>query len=96
FTDVPSLDPLPRMVRAPVTDSGLLTVDGVVVDPASGRVADVDAVLHHGGSPSSLAALGVGWVVVENHAPPTALAGRATAVFSGPDLTLYRIDDPVT
>ncbi|MGC5256062.1 hypothetical protein ACPXCG_06885 [Gordonia sp. DT218] len=94
FTDVPSLDPLPRMVRAPVTDSGLLTVDGVVVDPASGRGADVDAVLHDGGSPSSLAALGVGWVVVENDAPPSTLADESTAVFRGADLTLYRIDDP--
>ncbi|MYR07164.1 hypothetical protein GTV32_12995 [Gordonia sp. SID5947] len=94
FTDVGSLDPLPRMVRAAVTDSGSLTVDGVVVDPAAGRGADVDAALHDGGSPSSLAALGVGWVVVENDAPPATLAEEATAVFRGADLTLYRIDDP--
>lgn len=95
FADGPSLNPLPRMVRAPVTESGLLTVDGVVVDPASGRGAAVDKALTDGGSPSALADLGVGWVVVESDSPPDDLATSATVVFRGDDLTLYRIPGPV-
>jgi hypothetical protein len=95
FADGPSLNPLPRMVRAPVTESGLLTVDGVVVDPASGRGADVDKTLTDGGSPSTLAGLGVGWVVVESASPPADLASSAAVVFRGEDLTLYRIPGPI-
>ncbi|MGV9709360.1 hypothetical protein ACWDTI_01660 [Gordonia sp. NPDC003424] len=91
FTDSPSLNPLPRMVRATVTDSGRLTVDGVEVDPPAGRGAQVDDVLTAGGVPSDLARLGVGWVVVENYSPPTQLARAATVAYRGPDLTLYRI-----
>ncbi|AZG46350.1 hypothetical protein [Gordonia insulae] len=95
FTGEPSLNPLPRMVRATVTDSGELTVDGVVVDPAGGRGAEVDRVLTAGGSPAALAALGVGWVVVENDSPPSLLAQDAAVVFRGADLTLYRVEGPV-
>ncbi len=96
FADSVSLNPLPRMVRAPVTDSGELTVDGVVVDPATGPGADVDRVLTDGGSPRELAGLGVGWVVVENDAPPPTLARTVRPVFAGEDLTLYRIPGAIT
>ncbi|MCK5751527.1 MAG: hypothetical protein KAH46_02350, partial [Mycobacterium sp.] len=95
FTDGPSLDPLPRMVRAPVAESGRLVVDSAVVDPPSGRGADVDAALSAGGSVGRLAELGVGWVVVENNDPPSALAAEAAVVFRGADLTLYRIPGPI-
>ncbi|MCF3938066.1 hypothetical protein [Gordonia tangerina] len=95
FTDGPSLDPLPRMVRAPVAESGRLVVDSAVVDPPSGRGADVDAALSAGGSVGRLTELGVGWVVVENNDPPSALAAEAAVVFRGADLTLYRIPGPI-
>ncbi|MEE4022199.1 hypothetical protein V1Y59_03830 [Gordonia sp. PKS22-38] len=95
FADVPSLDPLPRMVRAPVTGSGSLVVDSVVVDEPSGRGAAVDAVLADGGSARALADLGVGWVVVENGTPPAALAREAVVVFDGADLRLYRVPGPI-
>ncbi|MXP21932.1 hypothetical protein GIY30_11280 [Gordonia sp. HNM0687] len=96
FADGPSLDPLPRMVRAPVVESGRLVVDSVVVDAASGRGADVDAALSAGGSTQRLAELGVGWVVVENHHTPPALVADAAVEFRGDDLTLYRVPGPIT
>ncbi|MFW0783099.1 hypothetical protein AAFP35_01140 [Gordonia sp. CPCC 206044] len=95
FTDTVSLDPLPRMVRAPVTDSGELIVDDLVVDRASGRGAEVDHVLTTGGSPGALAELGVGWVVVEDGNPPRDLARDAAVAYRGDDLTLYRIPGTV-
>lgn len=95
FADGPSLDPLPRMVRAPVVESGRLVVDSAVVDSASGRGADVDAALSAGGSTQRLAELGVGWVVVENDDAPPALVADAAVDFRGDDLTLYRVPGPV-
>lgn len=95
FADTVSLNPLPRMVRATVVDSGRLTVDGVAVDPGTGRGAEVDAALRRGGRAADLAALGVGWVVVENNSPPSRLSSTSTSVYRGADLTLYRIPGPI-
>lgn len=95
FADGPSLNPLSRMVRAPVVTSGELTVDGVVVDRATDPGANVDAILRAGGDPAALADSGVGWVVVENDSPPTLLADHAHLRFRGDNLTLYRVAPPI-
>ncbi|MCZ0915087.1 hypothetical protein O0V02_22080, partial [Gordonia amicalis] len=90
-----SLDPAARMLRAPVIESGALTVDGEVVDPPSEHAAAVASVLEAGGSPAELAALGVGWVLVEDDPTPERLAAAARLVHDGEDLRLYRVDYPV-
>ncbi|MFW0794239.1 hypothetical protein AAFP30_10540 [Gordonia sp. CPCC 205515] len=95
FTDTVSLNPLPRMIRATVTDSGRLTVDGVEVDPPAGRGALVDDALTTGGRVDDLARLGVGWVVVENGSPPAQLRREAQIAYRGEYLTLYRIPGAV-
>ncbi|WP_040537154.1 hypothetical protein [Gordonia namibiensis] len=94
FADGVSLDPAARMLRAPVIESGALTVDGEVVDPPNEHAAAVASALEAGGSPDHLAALGVGWVLVENDSPPTRLAADARLVHNGDDLRLYRVDAP--
>lgn len=90
-----SLDPAARMLRAPVIESGALTVDGEVVDAPSAHAAAVASVLEAGGSPAELAALGVGWVLVEDDPTPERLAAAARLVHDGEDLRLYRVDYPV-
>lgn len=100
FTDSPSLDPAARMLRAPVVESGELVVDGATVDEATPRAQQVTEALRTGGDPTTLARLGVGWVLVENLSGtaqpdvPATLADGADVVFRGHDLVLFRIDDP--
>ncbi|MEO9326337.1 hypothetical protein [Gordonia aurantiaca] len=91
FSEDVSLDPAARMLRAPVVESGELTVDGEVIDAPSTHAAEVASVLESGGSPAELATLGVGWVLVENHSTPPLLADRARLVHDGDDLRLYRV-----
>lgn len=99
FTDSPSLDPAARMLRAPVVESGKLVVDGATVDEATPRAQQVTEALRSGGDPTTLARLGVGWVLVENLSGtaqpdvPATLASHADVVFRGHDLVLFRIDD---
>ncbi|MGW9262977.1 hypothetical protein, partial [Gordonia terrae] len=94
FARDPSLDPAARMFRAPVVESGELRVDGEVIDPAGEHAAAVTRVLESGGSPAALAALGVGWVAVENDDPPAQLAASGHMVFDGPSLRLYQVTGP--
>ncbi len=100
FTDSPSLDPAARVLRAPVVESGELVVDGATVDEATPRAQQVAEALRTGGDPTTLARLGVGWVLVENLSGtaqpdiPATLADGADVVFRGHDLVLFRIDDP--
>lgn len=90
FANGPSLDPTSRLVRAPVIESGELRVDGAVVDLPTARSRDVAAALTHGDS-SSLARLGVGWVLVSSGTQPPAVR-TLPVVVRGPSLTLYRVD----
>ncbi len=103
----PSLSPLPRMLDAPVIAGSELLVDGEPVDTPPERRRQVIDDLARGGSPSSLAGLGVGWVVVEKTAnsgdatvprhlvaPPDAADRRAELVFDGDYLTVYRLFGP--
>ncbi len=97
--DAPVLDPAPRMLRAPVLQTGELRVGGRSVDRLPGPAADAEAALAAGGEPLAgrLAELGVGWVLVEAVAqdgesffPTVPLPGLALAVDT-PDLRLYRV-----
>ncbi|EON32049.1 hypothetical protein GTC6_14639 [Gordonia terrae C-6] len=94
FAHDPSLDPAARMMRAPVVESGELRVDGEVIDPPGAHAAAVTRVLESGGSPTALAELGVGWVLVENGSPPAELADFGYLAFDGPSLQLYQVSDP--
>lgn len=95
FTDGPSLDPAPRMLRAPVRQSGELVVDGITIDAADPTVVAAEQILSDGGSAADLARLGVGWVLIEGSSTPAPPAGAQVA-FVGDDLRLYRIPDAQT
>lgn len=101
FTESPSLDPAPRMLRAPVIESGELRVDGALVDRPDSTAQRAVEVMASGDSPQKLAELGVGWVLVErdqsgrdiqgaNTLPPVLV--NLTPRYSGDDLILFRID----
>uniref|UniRef100_UPI003D8F5A5E hypothetical protein n=1 Tax=Gordonia sp. B7-2 TaxID=3420932 RepID=UPI003D8F5A5E len=95
FANEVSLDPAPRMLRAPVVESGRLTVDGREIDPPSAAAVKVEKVLDTEGDPSELADLGVGWVLVDGDSPPARVA-RLDPVFTGDTLRLYQIDGAQT
>ncbi|WP_345347256.1 hypothetical protein [Rhodococcus olei] len=106
----PVLDPAPRMLPADVPQTGRLLV--VPAEPTftgpgyidisgeGGRAAEIELVLIGGGAPEDLAALGVGWVLVEDDTPGlpgnTELLDRLERVHTDEHLTLYRVPgDPV-
>jgi len=64
--DAPVLDPLPRWVRADVLTTGDLSIGGRTVPGEGQRARDVQQMLLAGADRETLAAAGVGWVVVEN------------------------------
>ncbi|GAB3131030.1 hypothetical protein GCM10027289_16600 [Tsukamurella serpentis] len=99
----PVLDPAPRMLRAPVLQTGELRVGGRSVDRVPGVAADAEDALAAGGEALAgrLAALGVGWVLVEAVVidgapafPATALPGLERTVDTG-RLQLYRVPGEV-
>ncbi|WP_238423139.1 hypothetical protein [Gordonia sp. 'Campus'] len=94
FASGPALDPAARMLRAPVVESGTLTVDGEVIDPPGEHAAAVSRVLADGGDPRALADLGVGWVLVENGSTPVQLAENGRLAVESPNLRLYQVDGP--
>ena len=65
--DAPVLDPLPRWVRADVLTTGDLTIGGRTVPGEGTRAREVQQLLLSGADRDTLAAAGVGWVVVENN-----------------------------
>ena len=65
--DAPVLDPLPRWVRADVLTTGDLTIGGRTVPGEGDRAREVQQLLLTGADRDTLAAAGVGWVVVENN-----------------------------
>lgn len=92
----PVLDPAPRMLPSDVLQTGELPVRGQTVSGEGARARQVENLLLEGGSPEELAALGVGWVLVEHRTPgPTGEAKTTLAhlepVLSTPDLALYRV-----
>ncbi len=80
------LDPLPRWVRADVLSTGDLTIAGRRVPGEGAHARRVQERLLAGADRAELAALGVGWVVVEGgHAPlplPVAYRDDDVAVYA--------------
>ena len=94
---VPVLDPSPRMLRTDVLQTGTLVVADGSVAGEGRRAEDVESLLSSGADPSALAALGVGWVLVEHGTPGELGAARSTLdrldlVHHDDDLSLYRVD----
>ena len=91
--DAAVLDPLPRWVRADVLTTGDLTIGGRTVPGEGDRARDVQQLLLAGADRDTLAAAGVGWVVVENiwstgrSVPPL----RLPVAYQDAALTLYRV-----
>ncbi len=95
----PVLDPAPRMLPLDVLQTGELLVAGGTVRGEGKRATDVQNALLAGDSADTLAALGVGWVLVENTTPgelgnAQQTLDRLDAVYSDEELTLYRVPDP--
>ncbi|BDD80621.1 hypothetical protein TPB0596_03840 [Tsukamurella pulmonis] len=97
--DAPVLDPAPRMLRAPVLQTGELRVGSRSIDRVPGVASDAEAALAAGGDTLAprLAELGVGWVLVEAVSdggetvfPTVPLPGLSLAVDT-PELRLYRV-----
>ncbi|PJE21421.1 MAG: hypothetical protein CK431_21935 [Mycobacterium sp.] len=92
----PVLDPLPRWVRADVLTTGDLVISGVTVPGEGDHARAVQQMLLSGQDPSSLAAAGVAWLVVESGTPGDTGAGARTVGSLTPayrygDIALYRI-----
>ncbi|WP_307796751.1 hypothetical protein [Williamsia soli] len=100
FTGHVSLDPAPRLLRADVLQTGELVVGGRSVDAADSRAARAEAALVAGADPSTLADLGVGWVLIEGNSDAVGAADRTLAqldtVFAGDDLRVHRVPEPRT
>ncbi|WP_234012392.1 hypothetical protein [Nocardia cyriacigeorgica] len=97
----PVLDPAPRMLPNDVLQTGELPVRGQTVSGEGARARRVEQLLLDGGSPEELAALGVGWVLVEHRTPGPRGQSEATLaqlepVLSAPDLSLYRVGGVIT
>ncbi len=93
------LDPAPRAFPRPTLVDDALSVDGrrLAAEGIASR-AIATALADDRLDRAELAAQGVGWVLVEHGTAGVLpqLTGRPSPrpVFSGPDLTLYRVDDP--
>jgi hypothetical protein len=95
----PVLDPAPRMLPVDVLQTGELLVAGGTVRGEGKRATDVQNALLAGDPADTLAALGVGWVLVENTTPgelgnAQQTLDRLDAVYSDEELSLYRVPDP--
>ncbi|TWS21895.1 hypothetical protein FK268_22150 [Tsukamurella sputi] len=101
--DAPVLDPAPRMLRAPVLQTGELRVGAKTVDRVPGVASDAEDALAAGGDALAgrLAELGVGWVLVEAVADrgetvfPTVPLPGLTLTIDTPALRLYRVPGAV-
>ncbi|MGB8405281.1 MAG: hypothetical protein WCE30_14565, partial [Mycobacterium sp.] len=83
----PVLDPLPRWVSADVLATGDLVINGRTVPGEGARARAVQEMLIRGADAAQLARAGVGWVVVEGHAPALQLPN----VYRDKDIALYRV-----
>lgn len=91
----PVLDPLPRWVRAEVLSTGDVTVAGRTVTGEGDHARAVQRLLLSGADPATLAAAGVGWVVVEGGTPgdmgqAARTLARLPIAYRDGEMTLYR------
>ncbi len=92
----PVLDPAPRILPDDVLQTGELRVRGYAVNGEGNRARRVEDALLRGATPAEIAALGVGWIVVERTTPgPLGESGKtlaaAESAYQDSDLALYRI-----
>lgn len=91
----PQLDPAPRWLTRPTVVDDVLVVDG---RPVAGEDLRASAVGAAAADPARLAALGVGWVLVEKDTPGPAVPAEVTAlpvVLDTPGLRLHRVPGAV-
>lgn len=92
----PVLDPLPRWLRADVLTTGDLVISDVTIAGEGHHARAIQDMLLRGPDPASLAAAGVGWLVVESDSAGDmgAAAGTLTTlkpVYRDGEMALYRI-----
>ncbi|WP_435873829.1 hypothetical protein [Nocardia fluminea] len=95
----PVLDPAPRILPNDVLQTGELRVRGYAVTGEGNRARTVEEALLRGAPATDLAALGVGWILLEHTTPGPVGASEKTLAtaelaYQDPDLALYRIPDP--
>ncbi|WP_446223537.1 hypothetical protein ACTWPB_28470 [Nocardia sp. IBHARD005] len=95
----PVLDPAPRILPNDVLQTGELRVRGYAVTGEGNRARTVEEALLRGAPATELAAMGVGWILIERTTPgplgtsETTLA-TAELKYQDQDLALYRIPSP--
>jgi hypothetical protein len=96
--DRTQLDPAPRFLPRTTIVDDTVYVGGHPVPGEDTRMPAIRAAVRDPGGPDDLAALGIGWVLVE-HGTPGRLGPRVTAglvpVHRGQWLDLYRVPGPV-
>lgn len=97
----PVLDPLPRWVRTDVLTTGDLVISGSTVPGEGHHARSVQELLLAGSDPSTLAAAGVGWLVVESDSAgdmgaAARTVNRLTPAYRDGELAVYRIGGAVT
>ncbi|MFD4458581.1 hypothetical protein [Nocardia sp. NPDC058480] len=95
----PVLDPAPRILPNDVLQTGELQVRGYAVTGEGNRARAVEEALLRGAPSTDLAAMGVGWILIERTTPGrlgTSENTLATAEleYQDTDLALYRIPSP--
>ncbi len=95
----PVLDPAPRILPDDVLQTGELRVRGYAVTGEGNRARTVEQALLQGAPATELAALGVGWILIERTTPgPLGTSEKTLATaeltYQDPDLALYRIPNP--
>ncbi|PKV78861.1 hypothetical protein ATK86_3244 [Nocardia fluminea] len=95
----PVLDPAPRILPNDVLQTGELRVRGYAVTGEGNRARTVEEALLRGAPATDLAALGVGWILLEHTTPGPVGASEKTLAtaelaYRDADLALYRIPGP--
>ncbi|MEU4599197.1 hypothetical protein [Nocardia sp. NPDC023988] len=95
----PVLDPAPRILPDDVLQTGELRVRGYAVAGEGNRARTVETALLEGAPATDLAALGVGWILIERTTPGPLGASQSTLTttqltYEDPDLALYRVPNP--
>ncbi|MFC9874746.1 hypothetical protein [Nocardia salmonicida] len=97
----PVLDPAPRILPHDVLQTGELRVRGYAVTGEGNRARTVEQALLRGAPATDLAALGVGWILIERTTPgPLGTSDNTLATaeleYQDSDLSLYRVPSPTS
>ncbi len=97
----PVLDPAPRILPHDVLQTGELRVRGYAVTGEGNRARTVEEALLRGAPAADLAALGVGWILIERTTPgPLGTSDNTLATaeleYQDSNLSLYRVPSPAS